>query len=81
MVHTTPTEPVQPGCIRLVKLKSEGRLQKGDIIETARLGKCEVVYIQAPHSICVKSADGRFFNISGLGFSVNAGPVPAMTAS
>lgn len=68
METTEANAPVQPGCIKLVKLKTEGRLQKGDIVETARLGRCEVALIQSPFSICVKAASGQHYNISGLGF-------------
>lgn len=66
--NKAPQEAVQPGCIRLVKLQEEGRLQKGDIVETARLGQCKVAHIQSPDSICVITADKRYFNLSGLGF-------------
>lgn len=68
-MENTNNDPVQPGFIRLVKLKVEGRLQKGDIIEEARLGKCVVAYIQTAQSICVRAADGKYFNLSGLGFN------------
>ena len=68
-MENTKDEPVQQGFIRLIQLKVQGRLQKGDIIETARLGRCVVAYIQTAQSICVKSADGKYFNISGLDFN------------
>ena len=63
-----PRDPIQPGCIRLVKLKEEGRLQVGDTVETARLGECEVAYIQSADTICVKAPSGQHFALSGLGF-------------
>lgn len=53
----------------MVKLKTEGRLQAGDIVETARLGKCSVAYIQTSDSICVKDSKGKYFNLSGFGFN------------
>lgn len=61
-------ESVQPGCIRIIRLKEEGRLQKGDVVEAARLGQCKVAYIQSADSICVVTPDNRYFNLSGLGF-------------
>ena len=63
------TEPVKPGCIRLVRLKTEGKLCSGDLIETTRLGVCTVTLIQSNHSIVVKDTRGKYFNLSGLGFS------------
>jgi hypothetical protein len=71
--HANPASgsegPVLPGCIRLVKLQTEGRLQNGDIVETVRLGQCEVAHIQTAQSILVKDKAGKYFNISGLGFN------------
>lgn len=64
----TSREPIQPGCIRLVKLKEEGRLQPGDTVETARLGACEVTFIQSANTICVMAQSGQHFTLSGLGF-------------
>lgn len=79
MKNQTPVSPVQPGHIRLVHLQQEGRLQKGDTVETARLGKCKVAYIQSSDSICVTSADGKYFTLSGFGF--NARMVSAASAA
>jgi hypothetical protein len=62
------TNKVQPGHIRFVKLKEEGKLQAGDQVETHRLGVCTVCYIQTPDSIVVKTADQKRFNLSGFGF-------------
>lgn len=76
---TLSNGPLQPGCIRLVKLKTEGRLQKGDIIETLKTGKCVVELIQTAQSIVVKSAAGKYFNISGL--ALEARVVTGLSAS
>ena len=62
-------EPVKPGYIKLVQLKTEGKLQKGDKVETQHLGVCEVTCIQSADSIVVKNAAGKYFNLSGFGFS------------
>lgn len=60
---------VKPGYIKLVKLQKEGRLQKGDVVETSHLGMCEVSHIQSADTVCVKSAEGLYFTLSGLGFN------------
>ena len=62
-------EPVKPGYIKLVQLKTEGKLCIGDFVETTRLGVCTVTSIQSSHSILVKDKSGRYFNLSGFGFS------------
>ncbi len=59
---------VQPGNIRIVKLKEEGKLQAGDQVETHRLGVCTVCSIQTSDSIIVTTADQRRFKLSGFGF-------------
>lgn len=59
---------VQPGNIRIAKLKEEGKLQAGDQVETHRLGVCTVCSIQTFDSIIVVTADQKYFNLSGLGF-------------
>ncbi len=61
-------KPVEPGMIRLVQLKQEGRLQRGDKVETQRLGICEVATIESFHTITVKSTAGQYFRLSGLAF-------------
>lgn len=40
---------IPPGVIRLVRLKREGALGRGDLVATRRLGTCEVVSIASPH--------------------------------
>lgn len=64
----TSRGPIQPGCIRLVKRKEEGRLQPGDTVETARLGECQVAFIQSANTICVLAKSGQHYTLSGLGF-------------
>ncbi|AVO43486.1 hypothetical protein [Simplicispira suum] len=71
-------QPVQPGHIRLVKLKVEGRLQVGDQVETSRLGVCTVLSIQSADSIIVTTSSKQCFNLSGLGFRARV--VQATTA-
>lgn len=46
-----------PGHIRMVKLQEEGRLQKGDVVETLKLDRCEVSYIKTADCICVKNVE------------------------
>lgn len=65
-------KPVEAGMIRLVQLKQEGRLQRGDKVETHRLGVCEVQTIESAHTITVRSADGRCYRLSGLGLGADA---------
>ena len=36
---------IPPGVVRLVRLKREGALVRGDLVATRRLGTCEVVTI------------------------------------
>ncbi len=66
-----PSTPVPPGTIRFVRLQQEGRLQAGDQVQTARLGLCTVAYIRTADSICVKTAQGCYYNLSGFGLSVD----------
>lgn len=63
-----PSTPVPPGCIRIVRLQEEGRLQSGDQVQTARLGVCTVAYIQGADSICVKTQCGSYRTLSGIAF-------------
>lgn len=56
-------EPVKPGMVKMVKLANEGALRAGDIVETQRLGKCEVAYIRSTTSIVVKDAPGGYFTL------------------
>lgn len=58
--------------IKLLKLKTEGRLQKGDSLETPRLGVCSVVTIESVHTITVRSIAGKLFRLSGLSFGPGA---------
>ena len=46
---------IPPGVIRLVRLKREGALGRGDLVATRRLGTCEVVSIASPHSLTVRA--------------------------
>lgn len=65
---THPADPVKPGHIKLVKLANEGRLACGDLVETSRLGVCEVVRIHATHTLDVKTQSGEHFRLTGLNF-------------
>ncbi|CAN7632266.1 hypothetical protein LJR189_004789 [Acidovorax delafieldii] len=69
MNETKTNDPVLPGHIKLVHLQQEGCLQAGDIVETQRLGRCKVAYIQTANSICVVNPAGQYFNLSGFGFN------------
>lgn len=64
--------PVEHGMIRLVQLKQQGRLQRGDKVETRRLGVCEVATIESFHTITVKTSVGQYFRLSGLAFGDDA---------
>ena len=64
-------ETVQPGCVRLVHLQTEGRLSRGDQVETSRLGVCEVAWIDSVHAITVKNPAGALFRIDGISFGSN----------
>lgn len=66
------TEPLQPGCVRLVKLAREGRLAKGDIVETARLGACVVQRIHSTSTLDVMDGNGNFFRLRGISFGADA---------
>ena len=54
-------EPVKPGMVKMVKLANEGRLRAGDIVETAKLGRCEVAWIRSATTIVVKDRAGGHF--------------------
>lgn len=75
MTTTQLFDPLPPGTLRLLHLQSQGRLQKGDTIETSHLGRCTITVIKSFDSILVRNLDGKLFNISGLNF--NAQLVPA----
>ncbi len=66
------TNPIEAGCIRLVKLSAQGRLSPGDMIETKRLGICAVVTIHNTSTLSVCSATGDHFLLTGLNFGSNA---------
>jgi hypothetical protein len=72
LVPVDPATPVPPGCIRFVHLQEDGRLQPGDQVATAKLGVCTVAYIRSVDSICVKTRQGHYYNLSGFGLSVEA---------
>ena len=50
---------IPPGVIRLVRLKREGALGRGDLVATRRLGTCEVVSITSAHSLTVRALDNH----------------------
>ena len=61
-------DPVKPGHIKLVRLANEGRLACGDLVETQRLGVCEVVLIHDTHTLDVKATSGQHYRLTGLSF-------------
>lgn len=64
---------IPPGVIRLVRLKREGALGRGDLVATRRLGTCEVVSIASPHSLTVRALDNHtHYRISGIDFGTGA---------
>ena len=64
---------IPPGVVRLVRLKREGALGRGDLVATRRLGTCEVVSIASPHSLTVRALDNHaHYRISGIDFGTGA---------
>lgn len=64
---------IPPGVVRLVRLKREGALGRGDLVATCRLGTCEVVSIASPHSLTVRALDNHtHYRISGIDFGTGA---------
>lgn len=63
-----PADPVKPGHIKLVRLAAEGKLTRGDLVETCELGVCEVVLINTVDKLTVKDSDGAFHVLSGIGW-------------
>lgn len=62
---------IPPGVIRLVRLKREGALGRGDLVATRRLGTSEVVSIASPHSFTVRALDNHtHYRISGTDFGM-----------
>ena len=61
------------GVIRLVRLKREGALGRGDLVATRRLGTCEVVTIETTHTLTVRALDNHtHYRISGIDFGASA---------
>lgn len=61
------------GVIRLVRLKREGVLGRGDLVATRRLGTCEVVAISSAYSLMVRALDNHtHYRISGIDFGAGA---------
>jgi urease accessory protein UreE len=55
--------------IRLVRLKREGALGRGDLVAMRRLGTCEVVSIESAHALTVRALDNHtHYRISGIDF-------------
>lgn len=54
------------GTLKIVTLKNEGRLAKGDTLNLDDLGMCTVANILTPSSICVKTQDGKYHTINGM---------------
>ena len=60
---------IPPGVVRLVRLKREGALGRGDLVATRRLGTCEVVSIETTHTLTVRALDDHtHYRNSGLDF-------------
>lgn len=57
-------KPVQPGMIKIKRLKQDGRLQKGDLVETLVNGVCEVAWIRNATNIVVRNAMGLHIELS-----------------
>ncbi|MDF2461893.1 MAG: hypothetical protein K0Q43_128 [Ramlibacter sp.] len=67
-----PLDPVKPGHIKIVRLAKEGRLARGDLVETATLGTCEVTGISSVDSLTVKAYDGSRHELTGIGWASRA---------
>lgn len=48
---------IPPGVIRLVRLKREGALARGDLVATRHLGTCEVINVESTHAISVRALE------------------------
>lgn len=70
MPHPTAPELVQPS-LAIVKLQSEGRLQRGDQMDSNRLGRVTVASIDSINTLTVKALDGKYYRISGLRIGAN----------
>lgn len=56
--------PVGPGMIKFVRLQEEGKLKKGDLVETLINGICEVAWIKSAKTFVVKSAAGAYVELN-----------------
>lgn len=63
------------GVVRLVKLKREGALSRGDLVATRNLGTCEVITVESTHSITVRALENdtnhRLLCVFGPGVSLS----------
>ncbi len=70
--HAAPWIP--PGVVRLIRLKREGALSRGDLVATRHLGTCEVVTVESTHAITVRSVSAdthhRLHCVFGPGVSL-----------
>ena len=48
---------IPPGVIRLVRLKREGALSRGDLVATRHLGTCEIVGVESTHTLTVRALE------------------------
>ena len=70
MPHLNAPEPDRP-CLTIVKLQSEGRLQRGDLMDSRRLGRVTVASIDSINTLTVKAITGKYYRISGLMIGAN----------
>ncbi len=52
------------GTITIKNLKTEGRLSKGDMLQSSELGVCRVAYIVDVRTICVVDAHGAYHRLT-----------------
>ena len=62
------TSDIPDGSVRLLKLAKEGRLSRGDVVGTKRLGACYVVEIHGLGTIDVRQPSGKRYRLTGLDF-------------
>lgn len=71
-MQIAPTNPVPPNMVRFNRLKTEGRLAKGDELETAQHGKCEVAYFKSVENVVVRTQEGSYVSLTIEGFRERA---------
>lgn len=56
--------PLGPGMVKFVRLQEQGKLKKGDLVETQINGICEVAWIKTASTFVVKNAAGAYVELN-----------------